>query len=305
MPHVTKSHRLSPKALSFPDVAFLLFITIFSNILTNMKNVKPWIILSTGSCHKYGLYRFFEVAKKAGFKEIELVIDDQFDNREPTYIKKLEKKFGLKVISVHSAMEFVTSWKDSQTRLKNSIKLAKDIKAKYLIVHTWDNREKDFLSWAIENQKKIATSAKPVQIVFENATCRFDTETRVQKNPSYHFDIMKQFNSINLDTSHIGTAEMDLLEYYEQIKDRINHIHFSDSDSRIDPNNPEKIQDCHFTPGRGKLPLKKFLKQLKADKYSGPISIELWSESFGKNVTEELVIKNLKLAKKFVETNFK
>jgi len=267
--------------------------------------MKPRIILSTGGCHKYGLYRFFEVAKKAGFKELELVIDDNYDTREPTYIKKLEKKFSLKFVTVHSAMEFVTSWKDAKTRLKNSIKLAKEIKAEYLVVHSWDNREKDYLGWAIQNQKQIARSAKPVKVVFENATCRFDKETGEQKNPSYHFDIMKQFDSVNLDTSHIGTAEMDLMEYYDKIKDRVQHIHFSDSDSRIDPDHPEKILDCHFVPGKGKLPLKKFLKQLKADKFQGPISIELFCDYFGKNVTEELVINNLKKAKKFIDTYFK
>lgn len=265
---------------------------------------KPWIILSTGSCHKYGLYRFFEMAKKAGFKELELVIDEQYDSQEPAYIKQLERKFNLKVVSVHSAMEFVSDWGEWENRLKKSIKLAKDIKAQYLVVHSWDNQDKEYLEWLITNQKKLARSASPVKITIENATCRYDTETKVQKNPSYHFDVMKQFDSINLDLSHIGTAEMDLIEYYDQIKDKITHIHFSDSDSRIDERHPEKILDCHFVPGKGKHPLKKFLSLLKSDSFSGPISIELWSDRFAKNVTEEVVIKNLKFSKKFIETYF-
>jgi len=267
--------------------------------------VKDQVIISTGSCHKYGLYRFFEVAKKAGFKELELVIDNLYDSQESAYIKKLEKKFGLKVVSVHSAMEFVTSWGNWQNRLKQSIKLAKDIKAKYLIVHSWDHSDKEYLGWLIKNQKQVARLASPVKITIENATCRYDQETKVQLNPSYHFDIMKQFDSINLDLSHIGTAEMDLLEYYEQIKDKVTHIHFSDSDMRIDPEKTYKTLDCHFVPGKGKLPLKKFLKKLKIDKYTGPISIELWCDRYAKNVTEEVVIKNIKLAKKFVETYFR
>lgn len=267
--------------------------------------MKNQIIISTGSCHRFGLYRFFEVAKKAGFKNLELIIDDRLDTQDAKYIKKLERKFGLKVVSAHSAMEFVYSWGDWKNRLEKSIKLAKEIKAKYIIVHSWDYTDSNYVSWVMKNQKTIANLAKPVKVVFENATCRYDKETKAQINPSYHFDVMKEFESINLDTSHIATAEMDILEYYSKVKEAVNHIHFSDSDMRADPKSPWKIMDCHFVPGKGKLPLKKFLKQLKADNYKGPISIELWCENFGKNITDELVIKNIKLAKKFVEANFK
>lgn len=267
--------------------------------------MKPRIILSTGSCHKYGLYRFFEVAKKAGFKEIELIITDQLDNQDADYIKKLEKRFGLKVASVHSAMEFVYSWGDWKTRLKNSIKLAKDLRAEYLIVHSWDYSDPEYVGWLIQNQKTVYKQAKPVRVVIENATKRDDFTSGNTINPSYHHDIMKQFDSINLDTSHIGTAQMDPLEYYEQLKDKINYLHFSDSDMRPSSTKPGQIEDCHLVPGKGKLPLKKLLKAMKANRYSGPISIELWSDQYGKKITEELVIKNLKAAKKFVETNFK
>jgi protein FrlC len=202
-------------------------------------------------------------------------------------------------------MEFVYSWGDWKTRLEKSVELAKELKSKYLIVHSWDYTDPKYVSWIIKNQQTVMNLAKPVKVVFENATCRFDKITKEQINPAYHFDIMKQFESINLDTSHIATAEMDILEYYEKVKDKVNHIHFSDSDMAVDPKSPWKIADAHMIPGTGKLPLKKLLKNLKADKFKGPISLELWYENYGKNITDEVVIKNLKAAKKFVETNFK
>jgi len=280
----------------------------FSKKIVISCQMQNQIILSTGSCHKYGLYRFFEVAKKAGFKQIELIIDDNLDTRDATYIKKLERKFGLKIISVHSAMEFVYSWGDWKNRLKKSIELAKELKAKYLIVHSWEYSDSEFVMWLIKNQRSVYKSAKPVKVVIENATKRDDFTSGNSINPSYHFDVVGQFDSINFDTSHSATAEIDILEYFEKIKDKVNHIHLSDSDFRPHPKKPNNIEDCHLIPGRGKLPLKKFLKKLKTEKYSGPISIELWCEQYAKDpdkITEELVIKNLKAAKKFVETNFK
>jgi len=266
------------------------------------------IILSTGSCHKYGLHRFFEVAKKAGFKQIELIIDDSLDTRDAKYIKKLERRFDLKVVSVHSAMEFVYSWGDWKNRLEKSIKLAKELKAKYLIVHSWQYSDSEFVMWLIKNQKRVYKSAKPVRVVTENATKRDDFTSGNSINPSYHFDVMEQFDSINFDLSHCATAEIDILEYFEKIKDKVNHIHFSDSDFRAHPTKKGNIEDCHLVPGKGKLPLKKFLKKLKTENYTGPISIELWCDGYAKDpskITEELVIKNLKAAKKFVGTYFR
>jgi len=266
--------------------------------------VKNQIIISTGSCHRYGLYRFFEVAKKAGFKQIELIIEDSLDTQDATYIKRLERKFGLKVVSVHSAMEFVYSWGNWKDRLEKSIRLAKDIRAKFLIVHSWEYSDPKYVTWLMKNQKTLYKSAKPVKIVIENATKRDDFTTANSINPSYHFDVMKEFDSIILDTSHVATAEIDILEYFEKIKNKVNYIHFSDSDFRPHPTKPGNIEDCHLVPGKGKLPLKKFLKTLKESGFKGPISIELWCEQYGKKVTEELVVKNLKAAKKFVETHF-
>ncbi len=272
-----------------------------------MATLKNQLTLSTGSCHRYGLYRFFEVAKKAGFKNIELIIDDRLDSQDSKYIKRLERKFSLKVTSIHSAMEFVYSWGDWKNRLEKSIKLAKELKAKYLILHSWDYSDPQYVTWLIENQKSVFKLAKPVKVVIENATKRDDFTSGNTLNPSYHFDVMQAFESINLDTSHIATAEMDIMQYYEKIKEKVGHVHFSDSDMRPSPKKPGNIEDCHLLPGKGKLPLKKFLRQLRADKYFGPISIELWCEQYADkkgNITEEAVIKNLKAAKKFVETYF-
>lgn len=272
-----------------------------------MKTKNDQIIISTGSCHKYGLFRFFEVAKKSGFKNIELIIDDKLDTQDSKYIKRLEKEFNLKVISVHSAMEFVYSWGDWKNRIEKSIMLAKELKAKYIIIHSWEYSDPHYITWMMKNQKSIYNLAKPVKVCFENATKRDDFTSGNSINPSYHFDVMKHFESINFDLSHCATAEIDILEYFEKIKDKVNHIHFSDSDFRPHPKKPGNIEDCHLVPGKGKLPLKKFLKQLKTDKYKGPISIELWCEQYAdKNgkISEESVIKSLKFAKKFVENNF-
>jgi sugar phosphate isomerase/epimerase len=53
--------------------------------------MKEQIVLSSGSLYHYGLNRFFEIAKKAGFDSIELCLDSRIDNQDPTYVKKTIK----------------------------------------------------------------------------------------------------------------------------------------------------------------------------------------------------------------------
>lgn len=109
--------------------------------------MKNKILLSTGALYNYGLNRFFEFAARAGYDGIELIIGDSWDNRDPKYIRKLEKEFKIKVLSVHSAMEFVKMWGDAYSRLEKSIAFAKELKAKVLVLHMWEYDDKKYFSW--------------------------------------------------------------------------------------------------------------------------------------------------------------
>lgn len=253
------------------------------------------ILLNSGSLYNYGLNRFFELAKKAGYDGIELVIDNNWDNRQPEYIKKLEKQFKINVLSVHSAMEFVTVWgSDPKVRHRKSIDLAKKIGAKNIVIHPHDYVDKKFYTWIKKNYQEFIDLAKPVKVTFENHT------TRRSLNEKNFF---KHFPFYNLDTSHIATTQKDLLEVLEEIKDKLGHIHLSDSDFARRKNLPNLIDDRHMIPGTGKLPLTEFLQKLKEIKYSGYIVTELLPETIGAGQSDEIILKNLKKASKFVRKN--
>jgi sugar phosphate isomerase/epimerase len=55
------------------------------------------LLLSSQSFPHYGLERFFDFAKKAGFDGVEITINGNFDTQSPKYLKTLEKRFGIPI----------------------------------------------------------------------------------------------------------------------------------------------------------------------------------------------------------------
>jgi sugar phosphate isomerase/epimerase len=69
---------------------------------------------------------------------------------------------------------------------------------------------------------------------------------------------------LTLDTTHWATRKVDPLEAYHMAEGRVCHVHLSNYDGYE-----------HQLPHKGKLNLKKFLRALKADGFTGTVSLEL------------------------------
>lgn len=264
--------------------------------------MKNQIALSSGSLYTYGLNRFFEIAKKSGYSQIEICPDSRFDTQDPVYIKKLAKQNKVKIIGLHYMMEFFGVWGDHKNRIEKSINLAKKLKVKYLVIHSWEYFDPKYDSWILKNQKKIIKEAKPVEVVFENSTKSYDME-KPDKPRTNRFEAkeMKKFDSVLMDTSHVGTAKSDLIDFFDTLADKIKYIHFSDNNPKLHKDRPSSLEDRHLAPGKGKLPLRKFLRHLKKSGYKGIISIELIPDSIEAEKGEKVAIKNLQKARGFVE----
>ena len=71
-------------------------------------------------------------------------------------------------------------------------------------------------------------------------------------------------------------------------------------DFKIDPEDRKSFYDSHLMPGKGKLPLDKFLQILKENKFTGNITLELCPDTLEAG-DDQKVLKNLISARKFVE----
>jgi sugar phosphate isomerase/epimerase len=88
---------------------------------------------------------------------------------------------------------------------------------------------------------------------------------RFRLNP-YWFNRPRQlarFPHLTFDTAHLGSWGLNPVEVYEQLRERIAHVHLSNFDGRD-----------HRSPPDGHLPLGEFLQHLSQDGYGGTISVE-------------------------------
>jgi sugar phosphate isomerase/epimerase len=91
-------------------------------------------------------------------------------------------------------------------------------------------------------------------------------------------DIVDEHDTgICFDTGHALTKQSgdeSVLEFYRQHRDRIVEVHLNDG---IDTGTPGKYKD-HLIIGKGELPVRDFLLELKKDNFKGPLIFELTTE---------------------------
>ncbi|HEX7588199.1 MAG TPA: TIM barrel protein, partial [Anaerolineae bacterium] len=84
---------------------------------------------------------------------------------------------------------------------------------------------------------------------------------------------------MTLDTTHIGSWDLDLLEAYAFFRGRLANVHLSDLrdvSARVERlPRLHSYAKQHQLPGAGKMPLVEFLQALARDAYDGPITLEL------------------------------
>ncbi|MFX1261144.1 MAG: cobamide remodeling phosphodiesterase CbiR [Promethearchaeota archaeon] len=91
-------------------------------------------------------------------------------------------------------------------------------------------------------------------------------------------DVVDEYDTgICFDTGHALTKQSgdeSVLEFYTQHRDRIIEVHLNDG---IDIKTPGKYED-HLAIGKGELPVRDFLNELRKDDFKGPLIFELTTE---------------------------
>ncbi len=246
------------------------------------------IAFSTGSLYSYGTARVFELAAEAGYDGIEVLADQRWDTRQPAYLRRLSADYGLPIVAVHSP--FVTNvheWPDDQLgRLRRTVALAQEVGASVVVTHL-PFRLRAFVGhWHGHRLRRfflpvVLPRREPYYHFLRNGlVAELEDETGVTigvenmplrrllglKTRLYWFntpDELAAFRHLTLDTTHLGTWGLDPLAVYEQLRERVAHVHLSNYDGRE-----------HRSPPDGHLPLADFLRKLAQDGYRGVITVE-------------------------------
>lgn len=250
------------------------------------------IALSTGSLYTYGTARVARLAAAAGFDGLELMVDDRWDTRDPAYLEEVARAAAIPILSVHAPFRpGIHGWAEDEVgRLLRTVELARAVGARTVVVHPplryrWVTlRYPPFINIAVltpfpQKSRYHRWLAGELEAYRARAgvTIAVENMPRHQLGPRLVnlFDMneirdLRRFSAITLDTTHIGTWGVDLLDTYEVLADRVAHVHLSNYNGRQ-----------HRLPEDGSLALGPFLAALRRRRFEGVITVELEPDSAG------------------------
>jgi sugar phosphate isomerase/epimerase len=285
-----------------------------------MKLEARMLALSTGSLYTYGLDRVFGLAKEAGFDGIEVLVDGRWDTRQADYLKHLMDRHGLPIVSLHSPFHLVQvpGWEqDPIWRLKRTVELAEALGAQVVVAHPplgWlrislrvigASNKRDFwvglpLSWFVGrpyarwlcDELEGFQRNTEVIVAVENMPRRQIGPLGFDLYQMTRLESLERFQHLTLDTTHLATHGIDILQTYERLAGRVSHVHLSNYNGR----EHRLLQDGH-------LPLADFLRRSNQDGYGGIVALELQPDVLGAG-DDNQVLANLWAAVDFCRGHF-
>ena len=270
------------------------------------------VSLSTACLFPWPLSTVFALAKEAGFDGVELVVDAVVSGRGSDYVSRLIETFQLPVLSVHPPIFPLPGWVEQKTRCLKTVELGNTLGCRWVVLHApWPRSGRgatyraalEAIQWA----QRACSSG--LNIALENGRWYCTAPlggTGIQDALAYlrHMENLAQEQGwwLTLDTTHAGSAGVDIMQAYELFKDRLVNIHLSDLCLKRWPGFLRQLPLIydnlvqHTLPGRGVLPLKTLLGRLRADHYRGlvtveasPLAFQVWSQSKVRGILRQVL----------------
>jgi len=246
------------------------------------------IVLSAGTLYTLSLEKIFEIGRDTGFDGIEIIINYDFQyGSNVALIRDLERI--LPVSALHAPFLELDGWGNKIDQLYRTVNLAAETDIPLVNFHPpawlalelkfwrWFNRIKDF-------QQEVGQGK--VIITAENMPCvgSFNINPHVLGHTRRMIDFMHERNLfLTFDTAHMGSSKASFLGDFHLFYDsgQMRNIHFSDYGNGRE----------HLLPGRGVLPLTRFLNHLRNTGYDEVLTLELSPHEFAEE--EELIKESL------------
>ena len=253
----------------------------------------PPVLAATGPFFMFSLEETFELIGEAGFDGAELMIMQDKVSQDPLRLGALAARYGVPVPAVHGPF-LVATWlvfgTDPKGKLERCVRFAEAAKVSTVVIHPpyrWQVQYADWLDEAIPRIREETGVTIAVENMFainvNGRSLRFFSGT----TPSE----LGRWPYLVLDTSHLAVAGGDLLAAWDELADRVVHLHVSNNDGRG--------RDTHGLLDRGVLPIGDFLQEVGASGFGGAVTLELdvrtWADD--RPALLEVLRENLEIAR--------
>jgi sugar phosphate isomerase/epimerase len=247
------------------------------------------ISLSTACLYVYPLRWIFAIARRAGFDGVELVISPEVEWRGGASVRRLAQEHALQVFSVHPPLFQYPGWRGSFTNiapfLPRALRVTQDVGAPLLVIHMPRSRHpntgvgREFVRGVVSARARL-NGTEPRLSLENRAYFSARSNGLILSTPAElrAFADAHDF-TLTLDTAHVGTWGIDLLDAYAVFRSRLANVHLSDL-REVSPHVEQRPRlhsyvKQHQLLGAGKLPLIGFLRALARDGYAGAVTLEL------------------------------
>jgi sugar phosphate isomerase/epimerase len=229
----------------------------------------PPVLAATGPFFMFSLEETFELIAEAGFDGAELMITQDRVSQDPHRLGALAARYGVPVPAVHGPF-LVATWlvfgTDPKGKIDRCVRFAEAAKVSTVVIHPpyrWQTAYAAWLDDAIPRIREETGITIAVENMFpvnvNGRALRFFSGTMPAE--------LARWPSLTLDTSHLAVAGGDLMAAWEELADRVVHLHVSNNDGRG--------RDTHGLLDRGVLPVPEFLEEVGAARFGGAVTLEL------------------------------
>lgn len=210
-----------------------------------------------------------EAISKAGFEGAEIMVTSERESQDGKALRALAEDLGVEVGAIHAPFLLLTRRvfsTDPLEKIKRSVEVAHESGTSLVIVHPPFHWQARYIRWLRESLTEYC-EAERVVVAMENM---FPVRVR-GRGMRFHRTVdvkqMKKYRQVTLDTSHLAVSGIDIVEAWDELADRVTHIHLS--------NNLGNGRDTHSPLREGVLPIGAFLERVGASGYLGTITLEM------------------------------
>ncbi len=247
------------------------------------------VSLSTACLYVYPLRKTFELAKRAGFDGVELVIGPEVEWRGAAYLRRLSQEYDLPILTVHPPLFGYPGWQQVQRSIEpyfdKALAITRGVGAPVLVLHMPRAKQFDdplargFTDKVVSARERMNGSGPLLALENSSKFRERDSTFILHTLPELRAFADAHNFPMTLDTAHVGTWNLYLLQALDYFDGRLRNVHLSDLREVPDwvmqrPRLHSYLRQ-HQMPGSGYLPLRDFLRALKARGYRGPITYEL------------------------------
>lgn len=223
--------------------------------------------------HTFPLDFIFNSLKHAGVDGLEMLVPMHTSDKDISEVRKILDKYHIPVLSIHQSLSNKKPF--SLKEIEKLCKIANIFSSSIVVLHS-TTLGKSLINRTFINGLKTLQKKYKIKLGIENMPkTPFTSKLFTYKGKDFSAVVNTAGLYITFDTTHLGQAGEDIIQFYLSNKEKIVHIHISDYKNNLINKHFVSQIDSHLPLKKGGLPIEQFLTILRKESYNGIITMEI------------------------------